>query len=70
MPRLPRALLAALALCAAVVAIPASSPPVAEGLGAVPACRLDDFQTTPHDYDDWRTTLVDWILKRVHPATG
>jgi len=62
MPRLPRAILAAIALSPVFVAIPAVSPSPAIGLGPLPTCRLDDILTIPRGYDDWRITLVDWIL--------
>ena len=62
MPRFPRTLTAAVALGAALVAVPASSPSPAIGLGPLPACRLADILTIPRGYDDWRITLVDWIL--------
>jgi zinc D-Ala-D-Ala carboxypeptidase len=62
MPRFPRTLGAAVAIGAALVAVPAASPQAAVGLGPLPACRLDDILTVPRGYDDWRVTLVDWIL--------
>jgi D-alanyl-D-alanine carboxypeptidase len=62
MPRFPRALLAASALGASLLAAPASSPAPVIGLGPLPACRIDDILTVPRGYDDWRITLVDWIL--------
>jgi D-alanyl-D-alanine carboxypeptidase len=62
MPRFPRAILAAIALSPVLVAVPASFPPPAMGVGPLPACRIDDILTIPRGYDDWRITLVDWIL--------
>ena len=38
------------------------APPLALAVGQLPDCRLDDILTEPRDYDDWETTLVDWIL--------
>jgi D-alanyl-D-alanine carboxypeptidase len=60
--RFPRFLAAAVALVAAVVAIPATSPSPVAGVGPLPACRLDDILTEPRGYDDWAITQVDWIL--------
>jgi D-alanyl-D-alanine carboxypeptidase len=57
-----RALGVSLALGAALLALPAASPQPAIALGPLPECRLDDFLTVPRDYDDWSTTLVDWLL--------
>jgi zinc D-Ala-D-Ala carboxypeptidase len=57
-----RALLAAVILGPALLAVPASDPPVASGVGPLPDCRLDDIFTEPRGYDDWATTQVDWIL--------
>jgi D-alanyl-D-alanine carboxypeptidase len=62
MLRFPRVLTAAVAIGAALVGVPASSPPPALGLGPLPTCRLDDILTVPRGYDDWSVTLVDWIL--------
>lgn len=57
-----RALLLAILLGPALLAVPASTPPIAIGVGALPACRLDDIFTEPRGYGDWSTTQVDWIL--------
>ncbi|HET9851914.1 MAG TPA: M15 family metallopeptidase [Candidatus Limnocylindrales bacterium] len=57
-----RALLTAVILGAGLLAVPASDPPVANGVGPLPDCRLDDILTEPRGYDDWATTQVDWIL--------
>ncbi len=57
-----RVLLLAAALGAGALAVPAAVPPVANGVGPLPDCRLDDIFTEPRDYDDWRITQVDWIL--------
>ena len=57
-----RALAVSLALGAALLAVPAASPPSAAGVGPLPGCRLDDILTIPRGYDDWSITLVDWIL--------
>ena len=40
----------------------AAVPPPVAGLGPLPECRLDDIVTAPRDYDNWSTTLVDWLL--------
>jgi zinc D-Ala-D-Ala carboxypeptidase len=61
--RLLRVLPAALALGAALLAVPLGSPSPALGLGPLPDCRLDDILTSPRDYDSWSTTLVDTILR-------
>ena len=60
--RVLRALPAALALAAILLAVPVSSPAPVAGVGPLPACRLDDIITEPRGYDDWATTQVDWIL--------
>jgi len=57
-----RALAAAVLLGAGLLAVPASSPPAALGVGPLPACKLIDVLTIPRGYDDWRITLVDWNL--------
>ena len=57
-----RALILAVLVAPALLAFPASDPPVANGVGALPECRLDDIFTEPRGYDDWSTTQVDWIL--------
>jgi zinc D-Ala-D-Ala carboxypeptidase len=61
--RLPRALPAALALGAALLAFPVAAPAPVAGVGPLPACRLDDILTSPRDYDSWSVTLVDTILR-------
>jgi D-alanyl-D-alanine carboxypeptidase len=61
-PRLLRALLVAVILGPGLLAVPASDPPVASGVGPLPECRLDDILTEPRGYEDWATTQVDWIL--------
>ena len=57
-----RALLVAVILGPGLLAVPASDPPIASGVGSLPDCRLDDILTEPRGYDDWATTQVDWIL--------
>lgn len=57
-----RALVLAVLLGPALLAVPASAPPTAIGVGPLPACRLDDIFTEPRGYDDWATTQIDWIL--------
>jgi len=62
--RLPslRAIAAAALVGSMLLAIPAASPSPALGIGPLPKCELQDILTVPRDYDDWRTTLVDWNL--------
>ena len=57
-----RALLLAALLGPGLLAVPWISPPVANGVGPLPTCRLDDILTEPRGYDDWEVTLVDWML--------
>ena len=57
-----RAVAVAALLAAGVLAAPATSPAPVAGVGSLPACRLDDILTEPRGYDEWATTLVDWIL--------
>jgi D-alanyl-D-alanine carboxypeptidase len=59
---LVRVLAAAAALAALVFTAPVSSPPVVSGVGTLPVCHIDDILTEPRGYDDWSTTLVDWML--------
>lgn len=63
-PRRPQigALIAAFVLAAGLLAVPASAPSPVAAIGPLPACRLADVLTVPRGYDEWRTTLVDWIL--------
>jgi hypothetical protein len=56
-----RALAIGLVLGVALLAVPATTPPVA-AIGPLPACRLADIPTVPRDYNSWSTTLVDWLL--------
>jgi zinc D-Ala-D-Ala carboxypeptidase len=58
----PRARVARLVLAAALLVAPIVAPSSAAGIGPLPECRIDDVQTVPRGYDDWRITLVDWIL--------
>jgi D-alanyl-D-alanine carboxypeptidase len=60
--RFLRALAAAALLGAGLLAIPAAAPGPAAGVGPLPDCRIDDVLTIPRGYDDWRVTLVDWVL--------
>ena len=53
---------AAVALAAALAAIPLALPPSAAGVGPLPDCHLDDVRTVPRGYDDWAITQVDWNL--------
>ena len=57
-----RALAAMLALGAGLLMVSVAEPQPAAGVGPLPACRLDDILTEPRGYDDWETTLVDWML--------
>jgi LAS superfamily LD-carboxypeptidase LdcB len=57
-----RAMGAAVALGAPLVAVPWTAPRAA-AIGPVPACRIADVLTVPDDYESWRTTLVDWLLR-------
>jgi zinc D-Ala-D-Ala carboxypeptidase len=57
-----RALLLAVVVGPSLLAVPGAAPPTAMGVGPIPDCRLDDILTEPRGYDDWETTLVDWIL--------
>jgi D-alanyl-D-alanine carboxypeptidase len=57
-----RALLLATFFAPALVMAPGGVQPVAEAVGPLPDCRLDDIYTEPRGYDDWATTQVDWIL--------
>lgn len=57
-----RAIAAALMLVAGLVSVPLAGPSPVAGIGPLPDCRIDDVLTVPRGYDDWRVTLVDWIL--------
>jgi hypothetical protein len=57
-----RALAGALVLGAAFLVMPAALPSSVEAVGPLPKCHLDDIRTVPRDYDNWSTTLVDWLL--------
>lgn len=57
-----RALAGALLLVAGLLAFPSASPSRVVAVGPLPDCSLEDFLTVPRDYDDWSTTLVDWLL--------
>lgn len=58
----PRARVARLVLAGALLAAPIVAPSSASGVGPLPECRIDDILTEPRGYDDWPTTLVDWLL--------
>jgi D-alanyl-D-alanine carboxypeptidase len=60
--RFVRALTAALLLGSMLTALPAGAPSPVRGLGPLPKCELLDVLSIPRGYDDWRTTLVDWVL--------
>jgi LAS superfamily LD-carboxypeptidase LdcB len=60
--------LATLAAALALLALLGLHPAVDDrggvrAAGPLPACRYDDITTSPRGYDDWRTTLVDTILR-------
>lgn len=40
-----------------------AAPVSVRAVGPLPACRLADVMTVPNGYDDWSTTLVDWLLR-------
>jgi D-alanyl-D-alanine carboxypeptidase len=60
--RFVRALTVALLLGTVLAAAPAAGPSPVRGLGPLPKCELIDVLTIPRGYDDWSTTLVDWVL--------
>jgi D-alanyl-D-alanine carboxypeptidase len=60
--RFVRALTVALLLGTGLAAAPAADPSPVRGLGPLPKCELIDVLTIPRGYDDWSTTLVDWVL--------
>jgi hypothetical protein len=41
---------------------PGAASSTVRALGPLPECRLADIPTVPNGYDDWSTTLVDWLL--------
>lgn len=60
--------LATLAAALALLALLGLRPTIDGGVGVraagpLPACRYDDILTSPRGYGDWRTTLVDTILR-------
>jgi zinc D-Ala-D-Ala carboxypeptidase len=57
-----RTVAARVILAAALVGIPLAAPTTTVAVGPLPDCRLDDVLTVPRGYDEWSTTLVDWIL--------
>jgi D-alanyl-D-alanine carboxypeptidase len=57
-----RTIAPALLLAAGLLVPAGASPPSANAVGPLPACRLDDVLTEPRGYDDWATLLVDWNL--------
>jgi D-alanyl-D-alanine carboxypeptidase len=57
-----RSLAGGLLVGAALLAVPAATPPPVAAIGPLPACRLAEIHTVPSDYDSWSTTLVDWLL--------
>jgi D-alanyl-D-alanine carboxypeptidase len=61
---LARAVPFACAVAVAVLGIESlAKPGVVDAAGPLPACRYDDYLTTPRGYEDWRVTLVDTILR-------
>jgi LAS superfamily LD-carboxypeptidase LdcB len=61
--RLLRAPVAALLVSAGLLAASGATPGSVDALGPLPDCRLANFMTVPRDYDQWSTTLVDWLLR-------
>ncbi len=57
-----RALVSAVLLSLAPLPVPLPPSGVA-AVGRLPECRLEDVMTVPRGYDDWSTTLVDWLLR-------
>jgi D-alanyl-D-alanine carboxypeptidase len=65
-PSLLRAILSiagTLSVGGAILALSATSPPPTAAVGPIPSCRLGNVMTYPRAYDDWRVTLVDWLLR-------
>lgn len=60
--RFVRTLTVALLLGTVLAVAPAAAPTPVRGLGPLPKCELLDVLTVPRGYDDWSTTLVDWVL--------
>jgi D-alanyl-D-alanine carboxypeptidase len=54
---------ATIALAVAGLVHLAAAPIPAWAVGPLPECRLADIMTVPRGYDDWSTTLVDWLLR-------
>ena len=52
---------AALALAGGLTLVMPAPPPAA-AIGPLPACRVADIETIPNGYEQWSTTLVDWLL--------
>ena len=57
------ALTAALVLGITLLGAGLRLPAAVRAVGPLPDCRLDDVMTVPNGYDDWSTTLVDWLLR-------
>jgi D-alanyl-D-alanine carboxypeptidase len=57
-----RTLAFALVLGAGMLAVRSTAPMPVVAIGPLPDCRIADVLTAPRGYDDWSTTLVDWIL--------
>jgi D-alanyl-D-alanine carboxypeptidase len=45
-----------------LLSAPATPQVAVRAVGPLPECRLADIPTVPNGYDDWSTTLVDWLL--------
>ena len=58
-----RALVVSLIFGPALLAAPSGLPARVDAVAPLPECRLDDIMTVPNGYDDWSTTLVDWLLR-------
>ncbi len=54
---------AVLTLVFGAFSLPLVSPPLVQAAAPLPACRYDDLLTSPRQYEDWSTTLVDTILR-------
>lgn len=50
-------------LGAALLVLAAAVPAQTAAIGPLPECRIADILTVPRGYDDWRETLVDWLLR-------
>jgi D-alanyl-D-alanine carboxypeptidase len=58
-----RPLAGVLVLTGMLLGMSATVPVPTDAIGPLPACRLANIMTVPHDYGSWSTTLVDWLLR-------